>query len=80
MKTVTYFEIDCGGFTKIESPDNQRKHCFDTAEEAISVAKLHKENPRLWNSKMTDENVVYWKKQVLTIVKKTITIEEIVVI
>ncbi len=44
------------------------------------MATEFKANPRSHNEQMTDENVAYWKSKTYTVIKKTVTTQEVATI
>jgi hypothetical protein len=50
---------------------------FKTADEAITEAKMFKENPRCHNENMSDENVKHWSSRTYVIEKETTIVESI---
>jgi hypothetical protein len=75
-KTVTFYEVNDGnGLIGKDS-----KYSFENGQDAIEMAQEFKKDPRSHNPEMTDENVAYWQSKNYTIVCKTVTTEELVII
>ena len=73
MTTTIFYEIfDGHGWIGKDS-----NYHFQTADEALAIAKEFKNNPRSHNPKMSAENVKSWKRKNYTIQKKTIINEDI---
>lgn len=60
-----YQAKDMGGYFTIPNG----KYQFDSYEEILHEVNLFKEDPRIHNENMTDENVAYWSKRTYTIQK-----------
>ena len=63
-RTNEYYEIKHGYSTLVE---RNGTHNYKTPEEAVARAKAFKENPKMDNPTMSDENAEYWKKETYTI-------------
>lgn len=55
-------------------------YSWDTEEEALSVAKEFKDNPICHNSRMSEDNVKYWKSQTFVVTKEETKITELYVV
>lgn len=72
-KTHTFYEVSDGhGLIGKWST-----YSFSTQKEAADMAKEFKNNPRSHNDKMTDENVRYWQNKTYTVIKKTVTEQQL---
>jgi len=61
--TTNYYEIKHGNSVMVIDG----KHYFDSYQDAVDVVKSFKLDPKKDNPSMIIENVVYWKRTILTI-------------
>lgn len=75
MKTRISFIVKISQSCYMTGKDGS--HIFNTEKQATDEAIEFKNNPKSFNENMSDESVEYWKAQNYTVVKETVTFEEL---